>query len=118
MTRDEFNHFCSNLPATTHVVQWHGSDVWKVGDKAFAICDRNDDPIPGITFKTSVVDYELLREMPGLRPDPYLASRGMKWIQQHDIPGLSDDDLRHCIAESHRIVKSGFSHRKRSELGL
>ena len=118
MTRDEFNHFCSNLPATTHVVQWSGSDVWKVGDKVFAICDRNHDPIPGITFKTSVADYELLREMPGLRPAPYFASRGMKWIQQHDIPGLSDDDLRQCIAESHHIVASGFSRRKRSELGL
>jgi predicted DNA-binding protein (MmcQ/YjbR family) len=118
MTREEFNHFCSNLPVTTHVVQWHGSDVWKVGGKVFAICDRNDDPTPGITFKTSAADYELLREMPGLRPAPYLASRGMKWIQRHDRPGLIDDDLRHCISESHRIVKSGFSHRKRSELGL
>ncbi|MCX5964611.1 MAG: hypothetical protein NT070_16180 [Cyanobacteria bacterium] len=80
--------------------------------------DVNDDPTPGITFKTSAADYELLREMPGLRPAPYLASRGMKWIQRHDRPGLIDDDLRHCISESYRIVKSGFSHRKRSELGL
>jgi predicted DNA-binding protein (MmcQ/YjbR family) len=118
MTPDEFNRFCRSLPATTHVVQWHGSDIWKVGDKVFAICDRNDDSIADITFKTSAIDYELLREMPGLRPAPYFASRGMKWIQQHDIPGLSDDDLRHCIAESHHIVTSGFSRRKRSELGL
>ena len=69
MTREEFNRFCSSLPATTHGVQWHESDVWKVSDKIFAICDRNDAPIPGITFKTSVADYELLREMPGL-PSP------------------------------------------------
>ena len=118
MTREEFNHFCSSLPATTHVVQWHDSDVWKVGNKIFAICDRNDNPTPGITFKTSEIDYDLLREMPGLRPAPYLASRGMKWIQRHSLPGLSDDHLRHCIADSHHIVASGFSCRKRSELGL
>lgn len=92
--------------------------MWKVGGKVFAICDRNDDPIPGITFKTAEADYELLREMPGLRPAPYLASRGMKWIQRYDHSELSDDDLRCCLAESYNIVASSFSRRKRSELGL
>ena len=38
MTRDEFNAFCGGLPAATHVVQWGGSDVWKVGGKMFAVC--------------------------------------------------------------------------------
>jgi predicted DNA-binding protein (MmcQ/YjbR family) len=118
MTRDEFNQFCNSLLATSHVVQWQGSDVWKVGDKMFAICSGQDHPLPGITFKTSALDYEVLREMPGLRPAPYLASRGMKWIQRYDHPGLGDEDLRHCITESHRIVASGLSRRKRDELGL
>jgi predicted DNA-binding protein (MmcQ/YjbR family) len=118
MTRDEFNQFCRNLPVTHHIVQWGGADVWKVGDKLFAIADRHDDRLPGITFKTSPTDYEILQEMPGLRPAPYLASRGLKWIQRYALPGLSNDDLQHAIAESHRIVASGFSQRKRSELGL
>lgn len=82
MTPDDFNQFCGSLPATTHVVQWGGSDVWKVGGKVFAIYDRNDDRMPGITFKTPESVYEMLREMPGLRPAPYLASRGLKWIQR------------------------------------
>lgn len=118
MTRDEFNYFCSNLPAAHHVVQWQGSDVWKVGGKVFAICDRNDDTLPGITFKTSETDYEILREMPGLHPAPYLASRGMKWIQRYAPSELSDDSLQCFIAESYDIVASSFSYRKRSELGL
>jgi predicted DNA-binding protein (MmcQ/YjbR family) len=118
MMQDEFNLFCSSLPATHSVVQWGGSDVWKVGNKVFAICGWNKGTVPGITFKTSEFDYEMLREMPGLRPAPYLASRGMKWIQRYDHPGLNDDDLRHYITESHRIVRSGFSRKKRSELGL
>ncbi len=118
MTRDDFNQFCSTLPAAHHLVQWRGSDVWKVGDKLFAIADRHADLFSGITFKTSATDYEILQEMPGLRPAPYLASRGMKWIQHYEPPGLSDPDLRHAIAESHRIVALGFSQRKRSERGL
>jgi predicted DNA-binding protein (MmcQ/YjbR family) len=118
MTREEFNYFCSRLPAAQHVVQWRGSDVWKVGGKVFAFCDRNDDPMPGISFKTSQIDYEMLRDMPGLRPAPYLASRGMKWIQRYDDSDLNDDHLRNCIAESCNIVVLSFSRRQRSELGL
>ena len=118
MNRDEFNKFCQSLPATSHVVQWHDSDAWKVGGKVIAICSSQDDSVPGITFKTSKMDYEILREMSGLRPAPYLASRGMTWIQRYDYSELTDDELQRCIAESHRIVASGFSYGKRSELGL
>jgi predicted DNA-binding protein (MmcQ/YjbR family) len=118
MTREEFNQFCKNLPASHHVIQWGNSDVWKVGDKIFAVCGWSDTSLPGITFKTSESVYEMLREMPGLRPAPYLASRGMKWIQRHDRPGLNDEELQYYIAESHRIVASGLSRKKRTELGL
>lgn len=37
MTLDDYNSFCASLPATSHVVQWGGAHVWKVGAKVFAI---------------------------------------------------------------------------------
>ena len=117
MTCEEFNTFCRTLPATTHVVQWRGSHVWKVGGKVFAIasCQSNK---PSFTFKVSEVAYEMLRNQPGLRPAPYLASRGMKWIQHFARPGLSDAALRDYIRQSHFIVAQGLSGKRRSELGL
>jgi len=118
MTRDDFNAFCQALPATTHVVQWGGSDVWKVGGKVFAIGGWSDGETLGITFKTSEIAFEILREQPGLRPAPYLASRGMKWIQHYAAPGLGEDDLHYYLRESHRIVALGLTKKKRSELGL
>ncbi|HFG2011216.1 TPA: MmcQ/YjbR family DNA-binding protein, partial [Vibrio cholerae] len=30
MNYSEFNEFCGSFPATSHVVQWGNSDVWKV----------------------------------------------------------------------------------------
>ena len=42
MTYDQFNAFCGALPATTHVVQWSGSHVWKIGGKVFAVGGRDD----------------------------------------------------------------------------
>ena len=37
MIYEEFNNLCKSLPATTYVVQWGDSHVWKVGGKVFAI---------------------------------------------------------------------------------
>jgi len=117
MTYKEFNKFCRSLPATTYVVQWGGSHVWKVGGKVFAIGGWDDDE-PSFTFKVSDIGYEMLKEWPGLRPAPYLASRGMKWIQHFAKPGLSDEALRDYFRQSHAIVAQGLSKKKRIELRL
>ena len=119
MNYDAFNAFCGALPATSHVVQWGGAQVWKVGGKVFAIGGWNkDENTPAYTFKVSPMAYELLQGEPGLRPAPYLASRGMKWIQHYTTPGLNDDALQDFIRESHRIVSLGLTKKKQRELGL
>ncbi len=121
MTRDEFNAFCGAMHATSHVVQWGNADVWKVGDekaaKVFALCGWNDGK-DAFTFKVTPFAFEAMSDMPGLRPAPYLASRGMKWIQHYGEPGLSDEDLKAHLELSYRIVAMGFSKMKRVELGL
>ena len=60
----------------------------------------------------------MLHEEPGLRPAPYLASRGMKWIQHYAEPGLSDADLKLYLKESYRIVSLGLAKKKQRGLGL
>ena len=119
MTYEEYNAFCGGLPATTYVMQWGGSHVWKVGGKVFAIGGWHDDrDEPGITFKVSDIAYEMLKDQPGLRPAPYLASRGMKWIQHYAKPGLSDGELRDYLRQSHLIVSRGLPKKTRTALGL
>ena len=117
MTYEEFNDFCGALPVTTYVMQWGGSHVWKVGGKVFAIGGWADDQA-AYTFKVTEIAYEMLRDQPGLRPAPYLASRGMKWIQHYANPGLSDADLKDYLRHSHRIVSNGLPKKKQRELGL
>jgi predicted DNA-binding protein (MmcQ/YjbR family) len=117
MTYDEYNAFCASLPATSHVVQWGGSHVWKVGGKVFAIGGWDEDS-PAYTFKVTPLSFEILKALPGLRPAPYLASRGMSWIQHYAAPGLDSDGLKDYIRQSHRLVALGLSGRKRRELGL
>ena len=117
MTIDEFNAFCGCLMATSYVVQWRGAHVWKVGGKLFAI-GTNGPCGPAFTFKVSDVGYEVFKEVPGMRPAPYLASRGMKWIQHYRLDGPSDADLQDCIRQSHEIVAAGLPKKRQRELGL
>jgi len=72
----EYNDYCASLQQTSHVVQWGGCHVWKVYDKVFAIGGWENADGPAITFKTSELNFEILKDEPGFRPAPYLASRG------------------------------------------
>jgi predicted DNA-binding protein (MmcQ/YjbR family) len=119
VTVDDYNAFCSSLPHAQHVVQWGGAHVWKVAGKVFAIAGWNDaDEDLFVTFKCSDLSYDLLKEKPGLRPAPYLASRGMKWLQRTGQQSMNDRALRDYLAESHRIVSLGLPKRLQKELGL
>ena len=118
MDHNQFNNFCRNLPATTYVMQWGGSHVWKVGGKVFVIGSHNKDGNPAFSFKTSELNFQILSDQPGFRPAPYLASRGMKWIQKDSADNLEDKELEGYLIGSHRIVSLGLTKKKQKELGL
>ena len=118
MTPDDYNCFCASLPSTTHVVQWGGADVWKVGGKVFAIGGWSDGEALAVTFKCSEMAYDILKDQPGCRPAPYLASRGMKWIQRQTAESMDDEALRDYLRESHRLVAAKLTRQMRTQLGL
>ncbi len=117
MTYDAFNALCANLPATRYVMQWGGAHVWKVDTKVFAIGGW-DEGQPAFVFKVTDIAYEVLRTQPGLRPAPYFASRGMKWIQHFALPGLDDVALRDHLVRSHELAAQNLTKKRRRELGL
>lgn len=118
MTLEDYNAFCASLPHTSHVVQWGGAHVWKVAGKVFAICGWSGKDELAVTFKCSEAAYDILQEQPGLRPAPYLASRGMKWIQRQTPETMDDATLLEYLRESHRIVASGLPKKTQRALGL
>lgn len=118
MDHNEFNEFCNSFAATTHVIQWGRSDVWKVGGKVFAIGTRNKCGNPAFTFKVSNLNFEFLRGAESYIPAPYFASRGLKWIQQIDSSAERNEELKYYLSQSYRIVSQGLSQRKQRELGL
>jgi len=118
MNYDQFNKFCGSLHATTYIVQWGKSHVWKVGGKVFAIGGWGDNDQTAFVFKTADLDFEFLKESEGYKPAPYFANRGMKWIQQFHSTKENEDDLIYYLTESHRLVSLGLTKVKQKELGL
>ena len=115
MTPEAFNAFCATLPQSTHVVQWGGADVWKVGGKVFAIAGFLENIGLSVSFKVTPIGYEILSDSWGCRPAPYLASRGMKWIQARGIP---DDELTDHVRGSYDIIVAALPKKTRRELNL
>jgi predicted DNA-binding protein (MmcQ/YjbR family) len=118
MTLDEYNAFCAKLPHTHRVIQWGDAHVWKISSKVFAVAGWQTGSIPFITFKCSAMSYALLKDQPGLRPAPYLASRGMSWIQCTSNASLDDDGLKIYIKESHRLASLNLPKAEQKKLGL
>jgi predicted DNA-binding protein (MmcQ/YjbR family) len=54
--------------------------------------------------EASELNFNFLCDQPGYRPAPYLASCGMKWIQQYDVPDTEDEELMYSLIDSHRIL--------------
>ena len=118
MNYDEFNHYCRSLKATTYVNQWGGSHVWKVGGKVFAIGGWEKIDIPAFSFKTTEAGFTFMQQERGFRGAPYMASRGMKWIQIYDPTNIDNAEIEQYLEESHRLVCKGLTRKKQRELSL
>jgi predicted DNA-binding protein (MmcQ/YjbR family) len=118
MTLDELNIFCASLRHATHVVQWSGSHVWKIGGKVFVIANFLKSDELGVSFKCSPFSFDLLKDKKGLRPAPYLASRGMSWIQWMNGKSMDDSALQDYLRESYRLASLNLTKRVQRELGL
>jgi predicted DNA-binding protein (MmcQ/YjbR family) len=92
--------------------------VWKVGGKVFAIAGWNDGDVLAVTFKCSPLSFDLLKEQKGLRPAPYLASRGMSWIQRTSAASMDDKALKDYLRESHRLASLNLPKKTQQKLGL
>ncbi len=116
MTREGYDAFCGSLPGVTHVVQWGDASVWKIGGKVFAIGGWSNSSEFGVSFKCSQASFAILSELPGVRPAPYLASRGLSWVQRTDPRSLSDDDLKTYVRQSYALVVVGLSNKAQQAL--
>ncbi len=118
MLLEDYNAFCGSLAHTPHVVQWGDTHVWKIGGKVFAIASQSANASLPVSFKCSPMSFEVLKSQNGLRPAPYLASRGMPWIQRTSGASMDDDALRAYLRESYRLASLNLTKTIQRQLHL
>ena len=112
MTRAEVEAIALALPAAQKVIQWGGSEVYKVGGKVFAICGLRG----GLSFKVSEIGFMALTDEGGPgRQAPYLAKGS--WVIV-DLDDAGADEARGWVAASHELIAAKLTRKARAELGL
>jgi len=109
MTREEVEACALALPATTKVIQWGGSDVFKVGGKVFAICNE------GLSFKVTEIGFEVLTSDGLGRQAPYCAKG--QWVNIA-LDRLDSADAAGWLATAHSLIAGKLTRKARAELGL
>ena len=64
-------------------------------------------------FKAREMAFEALRDIPAMRPAPYMASRGLFWLQHVGPAGSLDDELRAWVRASYDRVVATLPKTKR-----
>ena len=100
------------LPGATHVIQWGGADVYKVGGRIFAICNLSS----GFSLKVSDIAFEVMIEAGIARPAPYLARA--KWVAFDDLEAQEEDEVAGWLANAHALIGAKLTRAVRRELGL
>jgi predicted DNA-binding protein (MmcQ/YjbR family) len=111
LTPQAFDAAAMALPGVTKVVQWGGSDVYKVGGRIFAIAG---DGV--VSFKATDLAFEVLVEAGWARPAPYLARA--KWLAFDDLAELDETEVADWLATAHQLVAAKLARKVRAELGL
>ena len=111
MTREEIETCALALPAVTKVVQWGGSDVYKVGSKVFCVCGLRG----GLSFKVSPIGFEVLTSGGPARQAPYFAKG--HWVIV-DLEDLAGEDVSGWIEAAHGLMAAKLTRAARAELGL
>ena len=115
--RGTFEAFVLGLKGTTLVYQWGDAAVAKVGGKIFAIQGGGVSGDPGgLSFKCSELAFEMLPEVAGVRPAPYLARA--KWVAVAEGAALSPTEISGYLTEAHRLVAMRLPRRLKAELDL
>lgn len=116
MRHAEVEKFCLSLKATTLVVQWGESRVYKVGGKVFAVLSAASEKPQRLSFKVSEESFHILTHEPHIIQAPYFAKQ--QWVCLERLDALNSKDLKAYLIRAHALIAAGLSKKTRMELGL
>lgn len=111
MSREIINQICAAFPGAERSDPWGGGhDCWKVGGKMFAVTGA---VTPAVSVKTDSTDTaEMLIEAGVAERAKYMHR---SWVA---LPlDSQEDELRHRIGESYRIIRGALPKKVQAGLG-
>ena len=115
MTIEDLMSISNRLPGVTTDIKWEDHLCFNVGEKIFLI--TSPDSVPSTaSFKVTEEEFDRLTERRGITQARYFAKR--QWVSVDDISLLNGKEWEHYLAESHRLVASKLTRKKRIELGI
>jgi predicted DNA-binding protein (MmcQ/YjbR family) len=102
-----------SMPSATVNVQWGDDHVYKVCGKMFAVADAKHTRL---SFKASDDSFEILTQIDGIVPAPYLARA--KWVKTDRLNRLPDSELKAYLTRAHALIAAKLTKKLRAELGL
>jgi predicted DNA-binding protein (MmcQ/YjbR family) len=115
MTVEDLMTICHRLKGVTTDIKWEDHLCFNVGEKIFLITSPDSIP-PTASFKVTEEEFDRLTERRGITQARYFAKR--QWVSVDDISRLNAHEWTHYLAESHRLVASKLTKKKRTELGI
>lgn len=113
MNTDAIREHCISMPNATENLQWGDHLCFKIGGRLFAILPLGPEGTR-LTFKASEESFAELVEVEGIIPAPYLARA--KWVALERLDALRDNELRHLLSESYRLVVEKLPSKMRYQL--
>lgn len=115
MTVEELIIIGSQFPGTTSNIKWDHHICLNVGDKMYLITSPDGFPV-NASVKISDDIFEEMISKPGVRIAPYLGR--YKWVEIDDISRFSQAEWEEILFNSHRLIASKLSTKKKKELGI
>ena len=115
MTIEELMKICKQLKGSTTDIKWEDHLCFNVGEKIYLITSPDLVP-PSASFKVTEEDFDRLCEREGINQARYFAKR--QWVSLNNISLLSKEEWVTYITQSHQLVASKLTRKKRSELGI
>ena len=111
MSRATINAICAGMPGAEVSDPWGGGhDCWKVGGKMFAVTGA---VLPGVSVKCSSVEQAEMLIAAGVAVRAEYMHRS--WVR---LPFEADEDeLRHRLGESYRLIRAGLPKKVQAGLG-
>jgi predicted DNA-binding protein (MmcQ/YjbR family) len=110
MTRTTVNAICAALPGAEVSDPWGGGhDAWKVGGRMFACVGAMRE---GVNVKTDSIETAEMLIDAGIGERAKYFHRSWVYLPE----GTAEDELRHRLAASYRIVRAGLPKKVQAAL--